>query len=75
VVSHLTTKEEYRVTINVGTEVVWIHNLMGELGFPFEELAVVYCDNKCAIHVVDNLVSHGKMEHVELHAHYLRQLV
>jgi hypothetical protein len=24
---------------------------------------------------VDNLVAHSKMNHVELHAHYLRQLV
>jgi uncharacterized protein YlbG (UPF0298 family) len=36
---------------------------------------MVYCDNQSVIQVVENLVAHNKMKHVELHAHYLRQLV
>jgi hypothetical protein len=70
-----TTKEEYHGIIQAGTEAVWIHQLLGELGLPVQTSTTIYCDNQSAIQVVDNPVSHSKMKHVELHAHYLRQLV
>jgi len=35
----------------------------------------MYYDNQSVIQVVYNIVSHSKMKHFELHAHYLRQLV
>jgi hypothetical protein len=75
VVSLSTTKAEYHGTIHAGTKAVWIHQLLGELGFPVQTSTTIYCDNQSAIQVVDNPVSHSKMKHVELHAHYLRQLV
>jgi hypothetical protein len=34
-----------------------------------------YCDNQSVIEVVENLVGHDMINHVELHSHYLRQLV
>jgi hypothetical protein len=66
-----TTKEEYCGVVQAGTEAVWIRQLLGELGFPVQTSTTIYCDNQSAIQVVDNLVSHSKMKHVELHAHYL----
>ena len=36
---------------------------------------VIYCENQGVIQVVDNFVSHRKMKHVEIHVHYMRQLV
>ena len=48
---------------------------MGELGFPVQASTTLYCDNHSVIEVVDNLVAHSKKKYVELHAHYLRQLV
>lgn len=56
-------------------EVQQFGNLIGELGLPHKELTTVYCDNQSAIQVVENLVARSKMKLVELHAHYLRQLV
>ena len=41
----------------------------------FKSSIVIHCDNESGIHVIDNLVTHNKMKHVELHCHYLRQLV
>jgi hypothetical protein len=35
----------------------------------------VYCDNQIGIHVAKNLMTHGKMKNVELHCHYLMQLL
>lgn len=56
-------------------EAIWIWKLLGELGFTVEALIVICYDNQSEIQVADTHVSHCKMKHVELHVHYLRQLV
>jgi len=49
VVSLLTREVEYHGVVNVGTEEVWILQLLGELGFPVQALNYLYCDNRSAI--------------------------
>jgi len=44
VVSLSTIEEKYCGVFNANTEVIWIHNILGELGFLVEQLNVVYCD-------------------------------
>jgi hypothetical protein len=75
VVSLSTTKEKYRGDVQEGTEVVWIHQLLGEFGLPVQTSTTIYCDNQSGIQVANNHVAHSKMKYVELHAHYLRHLV
>jgi hypothetical protein len=48
---------------------------LGELKIPIQTSTTIYYDNQSAIHVTDNHVAHSKTKHVEIHAHYLRQLV
>ena len=72
VVSLSTTESEYRGAINVGIEVVWIGQLLEEVVFPIETLAVIHCDDHSTIQVFYNDVSHNKMKHIELHVHFLR---
>ena len=67
--SLLTTENEYHCAINYGTKVVYILKLLGELGFLVESLTIIHCYNQSAIQVVDNLVAHNKMKHVEIHYH------
>jgi hypothetical protein len=53
-------------------------NLKQEMCFGFHLLldSLLACRVEIkAITVADNVFSHNKMKHVELHAHYLRQLV
>ena len=66
---------EDRGAVNANTKVVQIRQLFRELGFLIESLTILHCDNQSAIQVANNLVAHSKMKHVELHCHYLRQLV
>ena len=72
VVSLSTIKAKYHGVVNVGTEAIWIQQLLGELGFPITSSTVLHCDNQSAIQVVDNPIAHSKMKHAELHFHYLR---
>lgn len=48
---------------------------MDELEFPYMESTILYCDNQSAIQLTNNLIAHNEMKHVELHSHYLRQVV
>ena len=47
--------------MSVGTKVVWIHNLMGELIFLFMEFTIWHCYNQIMIPVVANLVAQSVM--------------
>ena len=71
----MTTEAEYHGVVNVGTEAIWIQQLLGEIRFPIEASTVLHYDNKSATYVIDDLVAHSRMNHVELHCNYLRQLV
>jgi hypothetical protein len=72
IVSLLTIKAKYIGVVSAGIETMWIHNLMGELEFSFEESIVKYCDNQSAIQVVEILIVYSRMKHIELHAYFLR---
>ena len=68
-------ESEYLIVVNARIEAIWIRQLLNELGFPVQDSIVIYCNNEGVIQVVDNPVAHSKMKHVELHSHYLRQLM
>ena len=36
---------------------------------------ILYCDNKSAINISNNIVMHTKTKHIEINYHYLRELV
>ena len=71
----MTTKVEYCGVVNVGTKAIWIRQLLGELSFLVDEAIVIYCDHQSTIQVANNLVAHSKMEHAELHVHYLQHFI
>jgi hypothetical protein len=48
---------------------------VGELGFLVQTSTTIYCDNESVIQFVENIVSNIKMKRVDLHSHYLQQLV
>jgi hypothetical protein len=48
---------------------------LGEIGFLVQKSTTIYCDNQSAIQVIYKPIAHSKMKHVELHSHYLQQLV
>jgi hypothetical protein len=66
---------------------VWIHNLMVGIGFHHSKSTTIYCDNESVIqvandHIAHNVIqvandpiAHSKMKHVELYAHYVRDLL
>nr|GMD16445.1 Retrovirus-related Pol polyprotein from transposon RE1 [Ipomoea batatas] len=54
IVSRSSTEAKYRVLANAASELVWVQNLLCELGVPVPKAPVLYCDNLGATYVSRN---------------------
>ena len=57
------------------TFIVFIRNLLAELGFPQEQPTTLYMDNKAAVALAHNPHSYQKTKHLARRHHYLRECV
>ncbi|GKE71905.1 hypothetical protein Tco_1529977 [Tanacetum coccineum] len=69
-----TTEAEYMAIAEAGKELVWLKNFLEELDKAQTE-CVLFCDNQSDIHLVKNPVFHGRMKHIKIRYHYIRELV
>ncbi|CAL1387373.1 unnamed protein product [Linum trigynum] len=74
-VSKSSTEAEYRSMSEVTSELVWLRQLLEELGVVSIYPMRLYVDNTSAIKIATNLVLHDHTKHIEVHVHYIRQLV
>ena len=75
VVTLSTTEAEYIAAVHAGQELLWLHNLLGELGYTFSSPHTLYIDNQSAISVSHNPEHHGRMKHLDLKFFWLRDEV
>lgn len=61
-VSRSSTEAEYRALANAVAEVLWVKNLLYELGIVLRHPPVVFCDNLGATYVSANPVFHSRMK-------------
>lgn len=47
-------------------ELLWLRYLLRDLGFKLKQTIELYCDNKAAIDISQNLVQHDHSNHVEV---------
>jgi hypothetical protein len=62
IVALSTTEAEFVAAASAGQEVVWMHALLGEPGFPISGLSLLLLDNQSAIQVGKNPEHHGRMK-------------
>ncbi|GJV91564.1 ribonuclease H-like domain-containing protein [Tanacetum coccineum] len=69
------SEAEYRSMSSASCEVVWLGNLLHNIGlkdlYPIE----LFCDNSSAIHIATNHVFHERTKHFELDVNYIREKV
>jgi len=70
-----TTKAEHISAIEARKEILWMCQLMGELGYDTSGPSLLRMDNQSAIAVSKNPEHHGKMKHLSLHLFWLRDAV
>jgi hypothetical protein len=66
---------EYRVAVLASQEVLWLQQLLTEFGIQQDRPTTLWCDNQSVIHISRNRVEHQRTKHIEIHMHFIRQLI
>ncbi|KAL5817912.1 hypothetical protein ACOSQ3_026290 [Xanthoceras sorbifolium] len=72
VVSHSSTKAEYRAIADTTCELVWLRWLLADMDAPRPTAIPLYCDNRSAIYIAHNDVFHERTKHIEIDCHITR---
>lgn len=75
VVARSYAEAEYTAIAKATTELVWLKQLLGELGFPINVPMCLWCDNQVAVHIATRPVFHEHTKHIEIDRHYVREKV
>ena len=68
-------KAEYRGVVNACIQVVWLQGILSEFDLGSTLSTILFCDNKSAIYISIDPVTSQRTKHVEIHVHYIRELV
>lgn len=60
---------------NTAAELIWLTHLLQELHALPPDRPTLLCDNRSAIFLTQNPISHKRVKHIELDYHFLRELV
>jgi hypothetical protein len=74
VVAQSTCEAEYIVVASVCQEILFLCQMVTDLGHPPTRATVVFCDNHCAIHNVTRGCTSRKTRHIALKYHLSRDL-
>jgi len=74
VVALSTTEAEYVAATEASKEMIWLQELMEELGKK-QESSRLYSDSKSAIHLAKNSAFHPKTKHIRIRYHFIRWLL
>ena len=69
-VSRSSRESEYRALATTAAELLWVTHLLHDLKVPISQQPLLLCDNKSAVFLSSNPVSHKRAKHVELDYHF-----
>jgi hypothetical protein len=64
---------EYVAGALTAQSVVYLKNILEEIGFPLDTKPALMVDNEACIKCAKNPVYHGRMKHIHISYHFLRQ--
>ncbi|XP_021996059.1 uncharacterized mitochondrial protein AtMg00810-like [Helianthus annuus] len=74
-VSRSSCESEYRAMANTAAEIIWLTHLLRDLHALPSVRPTLLCDNKSAIFLSQNPVSHKRAKHIDIDYHFVRELV
>ncbi|KAK9073343.1 hypothetical protein SSX86_007667 [Deinandra increscens subsp. villosa] len=74
-VARSSCESEYRAMANTAAEIIWVTHLLQELHALPPDRPTLLCDNKSALFLSQNPVSHKRAKHIDLDYHFIRELV
>ena len=69
--SKSSTESEYRAMSSACSEIVWLQDLLCELGFPQHTPTPLHADNTSVIQIATNPVFHERTKHIEVDCRYI----
>ena len=75
VVARSSAEAEYRAMASTASELIWIKQLLSDMGFKTQEPMKMFCDNNSARHIASNPVFHERTKHIEVDCHFVREKV
>ena len=73
VVARSSAEAEYRGMARGVCELLWLRNLLRDLGFRQKKAMDLHCDNKAAIAIAHNPVQHDRTKYVEVDIHFIKE--
>jgi hypothetical protein len=74
-VSRSSIKAEYKAMVDATTEVMWVQMVLQELQIPHSRSPRLWCNNMGAKYLTSNPIFNGRMKHVEVSYHFVRDHV
>ena len=75
IVSLSSTEAEYIGSSKASQEALWLRQLLEELHHHQESPSIIFCDNQSTIKIAKNPVYHARSKHIEVHHHFVRDLI
>ena len=73
VVAQSTIEPEYIFMAAAANQAIWLNNLLADLGQEQSSPTKLYCDNKSVIVIAQNPVQHGRIKHINVKFHSIRE--
>jgi hypothetical protein len=68
------TEAEYMALSDCSRQVVWMHTLLGELGYHLKPVPICG-DNQGSIFIASNPVTEKRSKHIDIRFHYIREVI
>ena len=73
VVARSSAEDEFQGMAHGVCELLWIRNILRDLGIEYATPMNLYCDDKAAIQIAQNPVQHDRTKHVEVDRHFIKE--
>jgi hypothetical protein len=73
-VSLSTAESEYIAAGSSCSQLVWMKQMLEEYNVE-QDVLTLYCDNLSAINISKNPILHNRTKHIDIHHHFIRDLV